>query len=284
MKTYLILCAGLLTAAAVQAQQPSGVIEYEVNSKIEMGQFKMVMRGADGSVTTSNTPPPDMPNLITFSQTFTFAGGMGKLETENGGNMMRKMTLNLPAGGGPPGGASVSAGVAGTMAAPGPVGRSSSLRPPVTNATYIDLLNKRYLSVLTQNKDSVVAGVWYSEEDYKPAAEIKTSGRTKTIAGFRCHRATAVVGEESFVIWYTTEIPMLFSPVNGVWPPQGVVLGLESDKRSYTAKKVELKPVPDAPVLPAGAEKLTVAQLKEKQRSIMEAFHNEQLKKLQEAE
>ncbi|WP_341842132.1 hypothetical protein [Chitinophaga caseinilytica] len=284
MKTYLILCAGLLTAAAVQAQQPSGVIEYEVNSKIEMGQFKMVMRSADGSVTTSNTPPPDMPNLLTFSQTFTFAGGMGKLETENGGNMMRKMTLNLPAGGGPPGGASVSAGVAGTMAAPGPVGRSSSLRPPVTNATYIDLLNKRYLSVLTQNKDSVVAGVWYSEEAYKPAAEIKTSGRTKTIAGFRCQRATAVVGEESFVIWYTTEIPMLFSPVNGVWPPQGVVLALESEKRSYMAKKVELKPVPDAPALPAGAEKLTAVQLKEKQRSILEAFHNEQLKKLQEAE
>ncbi len=138
--------------------------------------------------------------------------------------------------------------------------------------------------MLTQQKDSAVTGVWYSEEAYKPAAEIRTSGKTKTIAGFRCQRATANMGEESFVIWYTTEIPMLFSPVNGVWPPQGVILALESSKRSYTAKKVELKTITDAPVLPATAEKLTAAQLKDKQRSIMEAFHNEQLKRLQEAE
>lgn len=281
MKTFVMLAAVLMAGAAVQAQLPSGVIHYEVNSKIEVGQFRMVMRGADGSVTSSNTPPPDMPNLVTFDQTFTFAGGMGRMETEGGGNMMRRMTLGAPAAG-------VTFSAAGAPhagAAPaGTVSRSSSLRPPVTNSMYIDLVNKRYLSVLTREKDSIVDGAWYSEEAYKPAAELKTSGKTKTIAGYRCQRATANVGEESFVIWYTTEIPMLFSPVNGVWPPQGVVLALESSKRSYMAKKVELKPVADAPVLPAGAEKVTAAELKEKQRSIMEAFHNEQLKKLQEAE
>lgn len=277
-----MLAAGLMMGAAVQGQQPSGVIHYEVNSKIEIGQFRMVMRGADGSVTTSNTPPPDMPNLVTFDQTFTFAGGMGRIETEGGGNMMRRMTLGAPSAaaltfspaGAPPGSAPPA----------GAVGRSSSLRPPVTNSMYIDLINKRYLTVLTRQKDSIVDGAWYTEEAYKPAAELKTSGKTKTIAGYRCQRATANVGEESFVIWYTTEIPMLFSPVNGVWPPQGVVLALESSKRSYMAKKVVLKPVPDAPVLPAGAEKVTAAELKEKQRSLMEAFHNEQLQKLQEAE
>lgn len=287
MKTFVLLSMGLLAGAATQAQQPSGVIEYEVNSKIEIGQIRMVMRGADGSVTTSNTPPPDMPNLVTFSQTFTFAGGMGRLETENGGNMIRRMTLGGPPPGGGGGGAvSFSAAAAAPAGAPGPErsGRSSSLRPPVSNATYIDLVNKRYLQVLTQQQDSLVAGVWYSEEAYKPAAEVKTSGKTKTIAGYRCQRATATLGEESFVIWYTTEIPMLFSPINGVWPPQGVVLAMESAKRSYMAKKVELKAVTDAPALPASAQKVTAAELKEKQRSIMEAFHNEQLKKLQEAE
>lgn len=282
MKTIVMLAAVLFSATAAQAQHPSGVIEYEVNTKLEMGQFRMVMRGADGSTTTSTTPPPDMPDLITFSQTFTFAGGMGRLETEGGGNQMRRVMLSAP-GGGP---ATFSAASAAPVVASGQGAgsRSSSLRPPVTNATYIDLVNKRYLSVLTQRKDSVVEGVWYTEDAYKPAAEVKTSGKTKTIAGYRCHRATAIMGEESFVIWYTTEIPMLFSPVNGVWPPEGVVLGLESTKRSYMAKKVELKAVTDAPELPASAEKVTTAQLKEKQRSIMEAFHNEQLKRLQEAE
>ncbi|WP_341833998.1 hypothetical protein WJU16_13350 [Chitinophaga pollutisoli] len=281
MKTFVMLAAGLMAGAAVQAQQPSGVIQYEVNSKIELGQFRMVMRGADGSVTTSNTPPPDMPDLVTFNQTFTFAGGMGRIETEGGGNMMRRMTLGTPAAG-----LTFSAAGAPPAGAPsaGTVSRSSSLRPPVINTMYIDLVNKRYLSVLTREKDSIIDGAWYSEEAYKPAAELKTSGKTKTIAGYRCQRATANLGEESFVIWYTTEIPMLFSPVNGVWPPQGVVLALESSKRSYMAKKVELRSVADAPALPAGAEKVTAAELKEKQRSIMEAFHNEQLKKLQEAE
>lgn len=282
MKTIVLLAAGLTFSAAALAQQPSGVIEYEVNSKLEAGQFRMVMRGADGSVTTSNTPPPDMPNLITTTQTFTFAGGLGRLEMENGGNMIRRMTLGAPGGGG-------EAAIAATAVAAGGPGpqmsdRSSSLRLPVSNATYIDLINKRFLSVLTERKDSAVTGVWYSEEPYKPAAEIKMSGKTKTIAGYRCHRATANVGEESFVIWYTTDIPMLFSPVNGVWPPEGVVLALESSKRSYTAKKVELKPVADAPQLPGDAQKLTAQELKDKQRSIMQAFHNEQLKRIQEAE
>ncbi|RPD38429.1 GLPGLI family protein [Chitinophaga barathri] len=283
-----ILAATALLAAGIETRaQQSGVIEYEVTMRMEAGQMRVVTYSAAGG-RSEGAPEgmPDLPNLITSKQTLTFSGGKGKLETEGGGGP-RMMMMGGPAG-------TVSdrsnTVVASSGAVPvGAAGRggrpftANALRPPVSNTTYIDLENRKYLDVSEERKDSVVENIWYSEENYKETPDFKTSGKTKKIAGYSCKRATVNQGDEQFVLWYTTEIPVSFSPVNGVLPEKGVVLSIESSKRSYIAKKIELKPIAETEVsLPATAQKLTAAELKEKRRSIMEKWHNEQFKKMQQ--
>lgn len=272
------LLAGALPAAA---QQTSGVIEYEMTARVEAGSFRIVAYGPGGSTAPADAPMPDLPDIITTKQTLTFSGGRARIETEGMSNR-----IMMSAGPGPGGGAVQSAAAVGgapsvTVSGAGPGMRSAALRPPVSNTTYIDLANRKYISVTEEKADSVVTGAWYTEEDYKQPAAFKTSGKTKNIAGYNCKRATVKVGEENFVVWYTEDIPVLFSPVNGVLPEKGVVLAIESSKRSFIAKKVTLKPVSEAEVNPpANAQKVTPEELKEKRRQIIEKFHNDQLEKL----
>jgi GLPGLI family protein len=284
--TAVLAATAMLAAGKHAAAQQSGVIEYEVTSRVDITQMRVVTMTPGGG-RVEGAPEggmPDLPNLVTMKQTLTFSGGKGKLETEGGGGP-RMMMMTTRGGDVMQRGNTVMAdgGAMNAAAMPGRPIPGKALRPPVSNKTYIDLENRKYLTVTEEMKDSVVVNTWYSEEDYKPAPEMKTSRRTKTIAGYSCKRATVTQGDEQFVLWYTTDIPVTFSPVNGVLPEKGVVLSIESSKRSYVAKKVELKPVPEADVsLPATARKLTAEELKAKRRSIMEQWHNEQFKKMQE--
>lgn len=269
----------LAAATGVQAQTTSGTITYAVTSRIDMGEMRVVRMengvrtsGAAAPMNSDGTPM-DLPDMIDSKQVISFSGGKVKVEAH---------------GGGPMGGPVMFSAVASTTAAPGgmPVTRSfnpqSSLRPPLSNASYIDLDRKKYQNILREMKDSVVKHTWYSEEDFKEPAALKKSSRTKVIAGYTCHKATAKQGEETFVLWYTTDIPFTYSPVNGVLPEKGVVLSIESSRRSYVAEKVELKPVPLADVsLPADAQQITGEELKEKRRQIMQRFANEQMERFQ---
>lgn len=269
----------LVASAGVQAQTrtPSGIIEYNVTSRIDMSEMRLVrMENGVRTAGTAGAMPEgmDLPDVITTKQVITFTGAKAKVETEGG-----------PMGGGAPMMFTASARATDAGGAP-PVTRSftapKSLRPPLSNSTYIDLERKKYLTVVKESKDSVVKNVWFAEEDYKPSATLKVSSKTKVIAGYTCHRATAKMEDESFVIWYTTDLPLTFSPVNGVLPEKGVILSIESSRRSYVAQKVELKPVTDTDVsLPADAQKVSSEELKAKRRQIMERFHNEQLEKFQ---
>lgn len=289
MKTIIAIMLPLLAMLPnVQAQEKtSGIIEYEVLSRMDLSQAKFVMVGPNGQVTSGvGADLPNLPDLMTTKQTLIFSRTKGKLEIEDGGggqfisarmgmSAVSARTVDVARPGGPGGGP--------TNFSAGPGGATGSLRPPLSNTTYIDLENKKYLTVTTEKKDSVNSNNWYAEEDYKKSGEIKTSEKTKTIAGFKCHKATVKLGEENFVFWYTTEIPLLFSPVNGVLPAEGVVLSIESNKRSYIAKKIEFKPIEDTEVsLPANAQKVTEEELKAKRRQILEKFHNDRLEKFQQ--
>lgn len=284
--TAVFAATALLAAGNKVSAQQSGVIEYEVTSRVDISQMRVVTMTPGGG-RVEGAPEggmPDLPNLITTKQTLTFSGGKGKLETEGGGGP-RMMMMSSRGGDIAQRGNTVMVpdGTPAAGFAPGRPMPGNTLRPPVSNKTYIDLENRKYLTVTEEMKDSAVENTWYSEEDYKAAAKLKTSGKTKKIAGYSCKRATVTVGDEQFVLWYTTEIPVTFSPVNGVLPEQGVVLSIESSKRSYVAKKVELKPIAETAVsLPATAKKLTAEALKEKRRAIMEKWHNDQFKKMQE--
>ncbi len=277
---YALLLASFSSATA---QKTSGVIEYEMTARMDMANAKIVIMNPGGArveASPDNLPAgmPSLPDLITTKQTLIFSGGKGKLETEGGGGGFVMTAHKIGEG---------NAGFQSTVpvsdvAAAGT--QTQSLRSSVSNTTYIDLERRKFLSVLKDTKDSTGKSIWFAEEDFREPAAIKSSEKTKTIAGYTCHKATVKLGDESFVVWYTTDIPLTFSPINGVLPDKGVVLSIESSKRSYVAKKIELKPVPEEEVsLPATAQKITSEELKEKRRLIMQRFQNEQLEKFQRA-
>lgn len=269
-------------AGTLRAQDASGVIKYEVTTRFGEGgggeSRITVVRTGGGGETVNVSEGSD---VITFGQTFTFNGIFGKLEQERGGFSGMFMGGAMPAG---------AAGRTQEVIISGPAGASAgSARPsgngagqgipqlPFRNTTYIDLSKKQFLQVLETTDAKKEA--WFTAEEFKSPAEFKESDKTKKIAGYNCKKATVKLKEEVFTIWYTTEIPLTFSPINGIVPPNGgFVLSAESARRAIEAKKVDLKPVQPGEVMPpVTAEKVDQKEMNEKRRQLMEKFRNEQL-------
>lgn len=238
---------------AAQAQDKNaGVIDYEVSAK-------MTPRGGN--------PDGDAEErIITFNQHFSFAGGKGKLATDR------------PTFGGPNGGQGLAA-----PQGPPPDGdrNGSGGRPRMRGgfgggSAYVDLSGKKYIQVFTKPDDSTKT--FYAEEDFATPKDVKLTDKTKKIAGYNCKKATLTLGDETYTVWYTQELPFSYSPINGLLPEaNGVVLSAESDKRSFSAKKVDLKPVAATEItIPANAEKVSEAQLRDMRRDAMQKFRERQ--------
>lgn len=248
--TLLSLPALLATLALpARAQQTSGVIDYEVSAKIDPRR----MRGGGGESDGGEA------QIVTFNQHFYFTPAMGRLETERpafGGGFNRG---NTAAGGG-----------------------QDANRPRRfiggrgNNSVYVDLANKKYLQVMTLPGDE--GKTYYSEDEYTPAADVKVSDKTKMIAGYTCKKATLTLRDETYTVWFTKDLPFSYSPVNGLLPDSsGVVLAAESSNRSFTAKKITLKPVEDSTTaLPANAEKVSQEKMRELRREMMQKFRERQ--------
>jgi len=229
---------------AAQAQDKNGgVIDYEVSAK-------MTPRGG-------NTDGDAEERIITFSQHFSFAAGKGKLATDRpdfGGRAPQ---------GPPPGGgdARPQRGMRGGFGG---------------GAAYVDLTGKKYIQVFTKPDDSTKT--FYAEEDFATPKDVKLTDKTKKVAGYNCKKATVTFRDETYTVWYTQELPFSYSPINGLLPEaNGVVLSAESDKRSFSAKKVDLKPVAATEIsLPANAEKVSEDQLRTMRRDAMQKFRERQ--------
>jgi hypothetical protein len=244
-----LLSVALVTFCGMTAfaqDKNTGVIDYEINAK-------MPQRGGnegDGE-----------EQVITFNQHFYFTGGKGKLETDRpdfGGRGF---------GGGRPGG-----GQGGNGGGRG--GRFGGMRGNFGGG-YVDLTGKKYFQVFSKPDDSTKT--YYAEEAYTPAKDAKLADKTKKIAGYNCKKATVTVRNEEYTVWYTQDLPFSYSPINGLLPDgNGVVLSAESSRRSFTATKVEFKPVTANVSLPANAEKVTEDQLRDMRRDAMQKFRERQ--------
>jgi hypothetical protein len=242
------------TGFAAQAQDKNaGVIDYEVSAK-------MTPRGG-------NTDGDAEERVVTFNQHFSFSAGKGKLATErpdfggrNGGGQGQAPPQGPPPGGGGNGGGG-GRGMRGGFGG---------------GAAYVDLTGKKYLQVFTKPDDSTKT--FYAEEEFSAPKDVKLTDKTKKVAGYNCKKATVTLRDETYTVWYTQELPFSYSPINGLLPEaNGVVLSAESDKRSFSAKKVDLKPVAATEIaLPANAEKVTQDQLRDMRRDAMQKFRERQ--------
>jgi GLPGLI family protein len=251
-----IAAATLLSAASPVFAQQSGVIEYEVTAKTDPERMRGFQRGGDDA--------PEIPDVITFKQVFTFSNNLGKLTTERpegggfGGRRQRPEgdTTSNPRRQGPGGGMGM--------------GRGGN------NAQYVDLANKKYEQVFSTFGDD--KKTYYTEEDFIFTANNKSSDKTKKIAGYTCKKATIQLKDDTYTVWYTTELPFSFSPLNGLLPDSNaVVLSAEGGKRAFTAKSVSLKAVTDTELsIPAGAEKVSQEQMREIRKQEMEKLRKRQ--------
>ncbi|GAB2561270.1 GLPGLI family protein [Spirosoma aerophilum] len=241
MKQYLLsLAATGLCVTTLYGQAPtSGKITYEGMRQIDRSQMRMVINGQEVRPGSPGAPdaPEGMPEVMSFTQKLVFSGNMAKEERDRGqgGMMIRRMEVG-------PDGAGAGAG--------GGRPRNVNFTPPFEQQTFLDLANRQRIDVLTVRKDSTTKEVYRSEKPMPTAADWTAVDKTKKIAGYVCHKATATRRKETFTVWYTTDLPFTYSPVADLTPPKGVVLQIESDSESFKATGVSTETIAEAAVQP----------------------------------
>ncbi|GAA4395754.1 hypothetical protein GCM10023187_03070 [Nibrella viscosa] len=232
MKLLKIFSVGIATLAAapVLAQPASGNINYEVMQKIDMSQMRIVINGQEVKPGSPDAPA-DIPDVRSFSMKLSFAGNYGKEEREGGNMMIRRFV-----GGDGPG-------------AGGP-SQVTNLGRPFDETVYVDMADKKYVTVLSVKKEKDIK-TYRAEREYKKTPGWQDTDQTKKIAGFTCRKATVPFRNETYTVWYTTDLPFTYSPVNGLAPEKGVVLQIESNRETFKATKIDQKSVSAKEVQPS---------------------------------
>ena len=281
--TLTLFFASLLSSLLTLAQTPptAGKITYEGMRRIDPSQMRMVINGQEVRPGSPSAPdaPEGMPEVVSFTQKLVFAGSMAKEERDRPQNMMMRRSLDgSGARGGHP--------------------REERMTPPFEQTTFLDLANRQRIDVMTIKKDSV--STTYRTALPMPKAESwEPSDKTKKIAGYLCHKATAKahIGRqwdrggrdgdastassgkpETYIVWYTTDLPFTYSPIAALTPEKGVVLQIESDNESFKATSISTEPVAESAVQPpAGAKLVSSDEMNELRRKAMADFRQKMM-------
>ncbi|NEU66346.1 GLPGLI family protein [Spirosoma agri] len=255
----------LQTTAQPAAPPTAGKITYEGMRRIDPSQMRMVVNGQEVRPGSAGAPdaPEGMPDVLSFTQKLVFAGTMAKEERDRPQNMMRRSRDGDGAG---------SSGNAG-----GPP-RAMRMGAPFEQQTYLDLANKTRIDVMTVKRDSTSQTTYRSEKPMPTASDWQTSEKTKKIAGYTCHKATATRRKETYTVWYTTDLPFTYSPVADLTPPTGVVLQIESDSESFKATAVSSEAVAATAVQPpTDAKVITADEMEQIRRKTMADFRQKMM-------
>jgi hypothetical protein len=273
MKKTILLSASCLLAAlpfTAFSQQNSGVVTYQMTMQRPGGGSQNADNADDAGDNGGGG------NVFTMNRTFTFNANGGKLSSPDfgGGNMMpsRRRSGGDAAdnGGGSgdrPQGDRMRGGRGRGEGPGGSGGRGGFRGGRGGNAEYVNFADKQYIRAFKQGNSDTT---FYVTEDYLKPENFQTTTKTKKIAGYNCHKATAQWHKQTYTIWYTTDIPVNYSPINGLTPPDGgFVLDLQSDRMEYKATKVDLKAVADDEVkIPEPSEQLSQEQVQARRQQM----------------
>lgn len=236
---FTLLIAGLCVTTLYGQTPVSGKITYEGMRQIDRSQMRMVINGQEVRPGSPGAPdaPEGMPEVMSFTQKLVFSGTMAKEERDRPQNMMMRRT----GGDGPPDG---SGGAREGRT------RTTRMTPPFEQQTYLDLANRQRIDVLLVKKDSTTTEIYRSDKPMPAAADWTPVDKTRKIAGYTCHKATATRRKETYTVWYTTDLPFTYSPVADLTPPSGVVLQIESDSESFKATGVSTEAIAAASLQP----------------------------------
>lgn len=256
MKTLLLvpfLLLGCLLPAL--AQTASGRITYEGMAKIEPGARRIVINGEEVKP-GSPEYPTDLPDTRSFELKFSYAGNFGKEERDNGGAVMVRREIG-------PGGPGAGDG--------GPV-QTTRVTPPFEEQVFVDLTSQKTVTLLTV-KNGETSKTYRAEVPVKRAAGWVETGQTRKISGFTCKKATVPFRGETYTVYYTTDLPLTYSPLRELTPERGVVLQIESGREAFKATKVSASAVASTDVQPAAnAETVSADQLADLRQKALADF------------
>ncbi|TGE27665.1 GLPGLI family protein [Hymenobacter metallicola] len=231
----LLLSPGALLSAA-RAQTVSGLIQYEAAQKVNPNQMRVVVNGQEVKPGSPDFPT-DISDVRNFGVTVSFSGGYAREERQNAA--MRTI---------------VEGG-------PGAAPQMTNLGKPFEEVVYVSQPENKLSTVVTVKKNETTT-TYRSDKPLTQAAGWQTTDQTKKIAGYTCRKATVPFKNQTYTIWYTTELPFTYSPVSELLPDKGVVLALESPREQFKASKVDLKAVAEQDVRPTEkAQTVTPAEL-----------------------
>jgi hypothetical protein len=272
---YLFSIVGLVSTTLYAQSPVSGKITYEGMRQIDRSQMRMGNNGPGGGGGAPDGSDNSEPFTMSFTQKLVFAGNMAKEERDRpqGGQMFRRQGGE----GGPEGAGAPPAG-GGNEA--GNRNRNRMGGFPMEQQTYLDLANRQRIEVMTLKKDST-SQTYMVAKPLPAVTDWKDSDKTKKIAGYVCHRATATHRKMPYTIWYTTELPLTYSPVADLTPPKGVVLLIESDTESYKATNVSMEAVADASIQPPkDARTVSPEEMEQLRRKAMADFRQRMMQNM----
>ncbi|MGV3601241.1 MAG: GLPGLI family protein [Dyadobacter fermentans] len=238
----------LLFAAPDIFAQASGQINYEIVHKIDQSRLRFMVNGEEVKQGDPNFPT-DVPDTRTIGQKVTFAGNFVR-ENRDEENMMKRVIMQ-----------------------PGGIPQTADAGRPFEEYAVTDMAGQKIVTFVT-------VGVGNDAQTYKYEAPITPAGgwqltqQTKKIAGYSCRKAVVNYRNEPYAVWFTTELPLRYSPVPALTPEKGAVLLVEGSREQYRATKVQTGKVDAKTVMPdVQAETVSEAQLKDIRQKAMADFH-----------
>ncbi|GAB2567949.1 GLPGLI family protein [Spirosoma areae] len=252
MKTP-VRVALLLSLLAANAHptlaQTSGQITYEVVRKIDPASMRIVINGEPVKPGDPNFPT-DIPDARTFGQKVLFTDKYAKESRDEQNAVIQ--TIN-------------------EGAAP----RTTNVGRPFEEQVFVDLANQKTVTLLTIGKDKD-ARTYRAETPVQRANGWQVTDQTKKIAGYTCRKATVPFHKETYTVWYTTDLPVTYSPVHELTPEAGVVLLIESSREQFRATKVKTSAIPANDVHPSSlAQIVTPDQLADLRQKALADFRQQ---------
>jgi GLPGLI family protein len=251
MKKTAVFLFLVFVAAQVFAQTTSGKIIFDHSEKIDASRMKVV------TITSGNGEGemPPLPTTIDDERTLIFGGGFAKFEGGGGPRMMR-MNMDMSNG------------------EKKEEKSEMKIKAPFESRTFFNLNKKSKIQLLTiKDEAKGTEEAVFTETPFTTPDNIEYTEKTKEIAGFKCKKAVLKEKEGKVTIWYTTDIPYNFSPVEKYTPKEGFVLSIESDEVSYRARKYDNSPIKaEELIMPGGAKKVSDEEFKAKRKAALANF------------
>ncbi len=278
---YLLLATSLLSGALANAQTAptSGTIIYETMRRIDPSSIRININGQE--IRPGGTFPDgrkfEVPETSEGTEQVEFGGQWAMVESRG--------RADFRMGRGPGGGGRQGGGGGGdiTITSGGPGGdnggggngptpeqmraiqqRVNRARNRFMQSTHTDLTTGKSVQMTTVTVDSTKKEYYQTELPATRPADWKVTGKTKSILGYNCQRATCTIKDQPCTVWFTTDLPYTYSPAPNFTPDKGVVLVIESDDLLYRATKINAGVVNEASLKPhADAKVVTEAEMRD---------------------